>query len=242
MENSVRKLNSQQTESFDIEYIDNHMFEVLTQKLDWLIHSKQSLTMLDVGGGNGIYSDKFLAHYPNSQATLVEPEISLLNKNREHPNKKLHCSLFQELQIENNYDIIQFNWVLHHFVGDSYALSQQLQVDALNKAYQHLSKNGLVVIFENFYEGQLLNNLPSKLIYHLTASKALAPITQKLGANTAGVGVCFNSRENWHSKLINAGFHSVIHVPFYQFGNLGKLKSKLLHIEQQNVGLLIGIK
>ncbi|WP_447469148.1 hypothetical protein [Vibrio harveyi] len=97
-------------------------------------------------------------------------------------------------------------------------------------------------MFENFYEGLLVNNLPSSLIYRSTSSKLLAPLTQRLGSSTAGVGVCFHSRTTWHDMIIEAGFKTVLHVPFYAFGNLSSLKTKALHLRKQNVGLLIGKK
>ena len=242
MENSVRKLHSEQTTSFDTEYIDQRMFEILIKQLDMLYPTRQPFHLLDIGGGNGVYADKVLSHYTNSRVTLVEPEETLLEKNRRHPNKELKCSLFQDLELVIPYDIIQFNWVLHHFISDSYEATKNIQQQALEKAFNHLSSDGLVVIFENFYEGSLVRDLPSKLIYQMTASKALAPITSKLGANTAGVGVCFNSRETWHDMLLEAGFKVIVHIPFYSFGNLSQVKTRLLHLKDQNVGLLIAKK
>ncbi|WP_295895593.1 trans-aconitate 2-methyltransferase [uncultured Vibrio sp.] len=242
MENSVRQLQPEQTTSFDTEYIDKDMFNILTKQLDMLYPTNRPFHLLDVGGGNGLYADKILSRYPDSKVTLVEPEESLLNKNRSHPNKSVKCSQFQDLKLDSTYDIIQFNWVLHHFVSSSYKSTSELQLQALQKAHDALSPNGCIVIFENFYEGLLVRNLPSSLIYESTASKMLAPITRKLGANTAGVGVCFNSRGTWHDMLIEAGFKVILHVPFYTFGNLSTLKTKLLHLKQQNVGLLIGKK
>ncbi|MFA0628459.1 hypothetical protein AB4589_11605 [Vibrio sp. 10N.222.49.A3] len=63
MENSVRKLHSEQTTSFDTEYIDQKMFEILVKQLDMLYPTRQSFHLLDIGGGNGVYADKILSHY-----------------------------------------------------------------------------------------------------------------------------------------------------------------------------------
>ncbi|HDM8169040.1 TPA: class I SAM-dependent methyltransferase [Vibrio harveyi] len=242
MQEKVRQLDAQQTTSFDTEYIDKGMFEVLTKQLNMLYPTQQPFHLLDVGGGNGMYADKILNHYPNAQVTLIEPEASLIAKNRPNPNKHLVCHLFQDAALESSFDIIQFNWVLHHFVTDTYQSTKQVQQEALHCAYRHLTPGGLIVMFENFYEGLLVNNLPSSLIYRSTSSKLLAPLTQRLGANTAGVGVCFHSRTTWHDMIIEAGFKTVLHVPFYAFGNLSSLKTKTLHLRKQNVGLLIGKK
>lgn len=242
MDASVRKLNAAQTTSFDIEYIDQTMFDNLTKQIDMLFPTKHPFHLLDVGGGNGLYADKVLMRYPDANVTLIEPEHSLLIKNTAHPQKHLVEALFQETQFDIAFDIIQFNWVLHHFVSDTYSATKSLQLDALTRAFQLLNHGGLVVIFENFYEGMLVQNLPSSLIYQSTSSKLLAPITSRMGANTAGIGVCFNSRGVWHDMLLEAGFNTVLHVPFYAFGTLGVFKSRLLHLKQQNVGLLIGKK
>lgn len=238
----IRKLAPEQTVSFDIEYVDDAMFASLVKQLNMLYPTHHPFHLLDIGGGNGMYADKILSHYPNASVTLVEPEQSLIEKNNPHPRKHLVCSTFQDTIFPDKFDVIQFNWVLHHFVSDSYEASITLQKKALEHSFKNLSENGIVVVFENFYEGQFVHNLPGALIYQSTASKSLAPITKKMGANTAGIGVCFNSRSRWHDMILDAGFVSVLHVPFYEFGNLSKLKKQLLHIKQQNVGLLIGKK
>ncbi len=55
------------------------------------------------------------------------------------------------------------------------------------------------------YDGAVFDALPSHLIYELTASKALAGITWRMGANTAGVGVCFRSKRGWEKVIDQAG-------------------------------------
>lgn len=45
-----------------------------------LYPTQQPFHLLDVGGGNGMYADKILNHYPNAQVTLIEPEASLIAK------------------------------------------------------------------------------------------------------------------------------------------------------------------
>ncbi|WP_047042204.1 class I SAM-dependent methyltransferase [Vibrio mexicanus] len=242
MDVSVRKLRTDQTTSFDTEYIDQNMFDNLTKHIDMLFPTNLPFHLLDVGGGNGLYADKILNRYATAEVTLLEPERSLISKNVLHPRKHLIEALFQEESCEQPFDIIQFNWVLHHFVSHTYQSTTELQQSALTRAHDQLNARGLVIIFENFYEGMVVRNLPSSLIYQSTSSKILAPITSKMGANTAGVGVCFNSRSAWHDMLIEAGFKTILHVPFYAFGNLSVFKSRLLHLKQQNVGLLIGRK
>ncbi|MEF1230972.1 class I SAM-dependent methyltransferase, partial [Vibrio fortis] len=109
----VRKLTPEQTVSFDIEYIDDEMFAVLVKQINMLFPTHNPFHLLDVGGGNGMYADKILSHYPNCYVTLVEPEQSLIEKNHPHPRKQLVCSSFQDTIFAEKFDVIQFNWVLH---------------------------------------------------------------------------------------------------------------------------------
>jgi hypothetical protein len=58
-----------------------------------------------------------------------------------------------------------------------------------------------VSIWENIFEGALLTNLPGRAIFELTSIRAISKLARKLGANTAGVGVCFLSRPQWQADL-----------------------------------------
>jgi hypothetical protein len=44
-------------------------------------------------------------------------------------------------------------------------------------------------------------NARGRLIFNLTSNKAIAGFTKKMGANTAGVGVCFLSQKQWVETL-----------------------------------------
>ena len=242
MKADVRRLSTEQTEAFDVEYIDKALFLVLTTHIDKQFDTSQPFHLLDVGGGNGMYADKVLEHYPSADVTVVEPEQALLDKNRAHPNKHLQASTFQESSLQTRHDMIQFNWVLHHFVADSFSQTLNAQQNALDTAYQNLNPGGLLIVFENLYEGEWLHDLPGQLIYRCTASKLLTPLSRRMGANTAGVGVSFHSQTKWQQMIEKAGFRTTVYVPCYHFGNLGRLVKFGLHLKEQKVGMFIAIK
>ncbi|WP_159651188.1 methyltransferase domain-containing protein [Vibrio atypicus] len=242
MSEEIRLLDAEQTAAFDEEYISKEMFVQVTETLDRHLNTPEVSRYLDVGGGNGLYADKLLSRYPNSSVTVVEPEPSLLQKNRPHENKVLREGIFQDVDDLSDLDLIQFNWVLHHFVSSDYASTCNLQLNSLKQAHKMLAPGGLVIIFENFYEGMECSDKPGERIYHLTASKLLKPFTSRLGANTAGVGVAFHSELYWREQLMKAGFDQMFSTHCYDFGNLSPLKRKLLRIKEQRVGMLVGIK
>lgn len=243
MKNTVKLLDSSQTESFDTEYVDDYLFYIVVKAVDQYIKNIDKGEVIDVGGGNGMFIDRVLDYYPNLSATLVEPEPTLLYKNSSRDNKKLIESTFQDLTITStSTDLITLNWVLHHFVGCNYSSTYQLQLQALKKCYNLLKPGGIIFIFENFYEGKWVNDMPGNIIYHLTASSLMKDVTKKLGANTAGVGVSFHSHNAWVSMLKEAGFQIANTDICYPFGELSKAKKVALGLSGQFVGLLVGKK
>jgi ubiquinone/menaquinone biosynthesis C-methylase UbiE len=243
MISEVRLLEQAQTEAFDTEYVDDNLFSIVSKNMDRHFHREEKIPMMDVGGGNGRFSDKILTHYPNAEITVLEPEATLLEKNAYHKNKTLCSSTFQDYPEDNNtFDIIEFNWVLHHFVSHSYASTYDLQMRSLEKAYQLLKPGGVVVIFENFYEGFIDNDIPGNVIYHLTSSSVLKKLTKHLGANTAGVGVCFHSQKKWINMIKDVGFEIDSAQHCYDFGNLSIVKQLALGISKQYVGIILGKK
>jgi SAM-dependent methyltransferase len=243
MISEVRLLEQEQTEAFDTEYVDDNLFTMVTKNIERHFHREDSIPMMDVGGGNGRFSDKILNHYPNVDITILEPESTLLEKNAYHKNKTLYSNTFQNFpEDKSDFGIIEFNWVLHHFVSHSYASTYDLQLKSLEKAYKLLKPGGIVVIFENFYEGFFNDDMPGNVVYHLTSSSALKNITKRLGANTAGVGVCFHSQKEWTKMLNAAGFEIDSAQYCYDFGNLSTIKQLALGISKQYVGIIVGKK
>ena len=242
MKYNVKLLQTEQTYEFDTEYVDAKLFKLIQQAINNQHFSSREFEMLDVGGGNGKYVDRFLFNFPNANCTIVEPEQYLLDKNIRNRRKTLVAGTFQDLPKNKTFDAIQFNWVLHHFISDSYAKSCRLQLEGLNQAYDLLNPGGIVMIFENFYRGTLADDSASRVIYELTASRMLKYLTEKLGANTAGVGVCFHSENYWLEQLTEADFVDIDATHCYHFGNLNKLKQYILTIGEQRVGFILAKK
>ena len=234
----VRLLKTEQAQAFDEEYVCDTLFQQI--KPYYNIYSKQNrFDVLDVGGGNGVYADRLLRTFQRSHVTVLEPDAYLLSRNRSHQRKQIVQGTFQSAELSNySFDIIQFNWVLHHFVSNSYSKTRALQQEALREARMLLRPGGRIIILENFYDGFLFDNLPSRIIYSLTSNKWISPLIKHAGANTAGVGVCFNSKKCWEKQIKAAEFNHIQIEHCYDFSALGWLKRNLLGINKQHVGLI----
>lgn len=203
----IRKLSDAQVEAFDTEYVEGGRWATISELIQ-RDFPDGNFTLLDVGGGNGRFADRVLTQFPNSTATVLDNSESLLNRNLKNPRKTVICDSVTNLASigrSRRFDVVCFHWLLHHLVSDSYHETSKNQLEALKCAKELLSPRGRISVFENMYQGYLLRGLPGLLIYHLTSAKSLAAIVRGMGANTAGVGVCFRSNDGWTRMTAGAG-------------------------------------
>jgi len=233
----VKQLEDAQLETFDSEYVNSARWEIVKACIDRDFHD-EDFSFLDLGGGNGVFVDKILQHYPNSTATVLDNSELLLSKNTEHPRKTTILSSVEDMEDTlkgRKFDIIFMNWLLHHVISDTYERTTQYVLNTLRMTPNFLTDRGKVSVFENIYDGYIFDNLPSHLIYWLTSSKVLAVPVKKLGANTAGVGVCFRSKKNWENLIESSDLAILKYSDDAEWG-LSQIKRLILHIRSLRVG------
>ncbi|MGA7579040.1 MAG: class I SAM-dependent methyltransferase [Desulfobaccales bacterium] len=186
---------------FDTEYVHlentNRIIAFLRQYF-----GNKSFSILDIGGGSGLFLDNLLGAFPASRGMLVDASKFLINKNKENARKELvYSEFFTWAKRAHNkvekFDLINMNWILHHLVASSYRLSVINIKEAIQIATSLCSINGIISIYEQCCNGIIIDNLPGYLIYCLTSSNLIKPIIRKCGALSAGVGVCFQSKLQW---------------------------------------------
>jgi ubiquinone/menaquinone biosynthesis C-methylase UbiE len=237
MMNSIRKLSNEQIESFDVEYIPDSWWQEISKTLRRIV-PREDFNFLDIGGGNGLFADRILCDFPESKGVILDNSSLILNKNRINERKKLICDSVENLETifrEEKFDIIFANWVLHHLIYQNYLETRKFIVKTLTVVKKLLSPSGRISIIENMYDGILINNLPSHLIFALTSSKTIAPLVKVLGANTAGCGVCFLSKKQWEYSISKSG----LKIDTYTDGTIWKfplLQKVFLHLGSIRVG------
>lgn len=203
---AIKKLDDQQVEAFDTEFVDDARWGPISNFIDRDFPDGE-FSFLDVGGGNGVFADRLLAAYPKSTGMVLDNSAVLLSRNVPNPRKATICTSAENVATLNHrFDLISVNWVLHHLVGHSYRESRQHQLSTLQALRGLLTERGRVSIYENNYLGWVLPDLPGRLIFELTSSKLLSSVVGKMGANTAGVGVCFLSKRQWFETVGKAGY------------------------------------
>ena len=68
-----------QTQTFDVEYVDDNLWETLKPRLEECVTSA-SPSILDIGGGNGVFVDRIIEYFDNVEAVLIEPATNLYKK------------------------------------------------------------------------------------------------------------------------------------------------------------------
>jgi SAM-dependent methyltransferase len=203
----VDKLTDEQLAAFDTEYVDDRRWPSISNAIS-LDFPTGRFSFLDLGGGNGVFADRVLNHYPEATGTVLDASTMLLRKNTEHARKRvMHGDAALLVGHEERYDIIFINWLLHHLVSrGSYRATRQNIRKALQAAKNLLLSDGRLSVFENDYDG-FIDGAPGRLIFALTSSAVLAPLIRSMGANTAGVGVCFLSHREWEATFKSCGLH-----------------------------------
>jgi len=191
----TKQLSDEQLSQFDTEYVTDEMWKPIEREIARDFPSG-GFSFLDLGGGNGIFADRILRAYPNSTGTVLDSSELLLSRNSRSPRKEVVLGDAMRIEALGQYDIIFCNWLLHHLVASSYRRTRQNIDAALHACANHLTPNGRFSLYDNDYSGYI-DNAPSRLIFLLTSSKVLARVVKSMGANTAGVGVCFLSDREW---------------------------------------------
>lgn len=208
MEAGIKKLSNEQTSKFDKEYVVGPRLEVFIRLLSEKFSRDEVFNVIDIGGGNGALADKILAEFPSCRVTVLDNSSHLLEKNSVNERKDLICCSAADLATklpDKHYDLACFHWVLHHFVTQGYEGTIDTVINVLAGLQPKMKDNARFSVFENMYDGYFGSDYPGKIIFELTSLEFLAPIFKKMGANTAGIGVCFHSSRAWDRIFARAG-------------------------------------
>jgi hypothetical protein len=203
----VRRLHEDQLEQFHGDCVYPARFSKICKLIDQDFPGGK-FSFLDIGGGSGVFTNRVLERYPLSRGTLLDNSELMHDINIAHPRKALVMGSAEELHTvlgEQRFDIIFLNFLLHHLVMNSYADTRTMQRKVLSSVALSVGANGKISIMEHMCNGAVFENSPSLLIYHMTSSRWVSPIMRRLGANSAGVGVCFLDERQWFREFERVG-------------------------------------
>src|SRR5262245_6771404 len=118
-------------------------------------------SLLDVGGGTGFFATAVQREFPHAAITILDLDESSVRKGRESGLNALQGSILDppdEIRAKK-FDVVSFNLMLHHIIGDDEPSTYDLQRRALEQGRSLMTNEGKMFVHEICYEGRVLRDL-----------------------------------------------------------------------------------
>lgn len=183
------------------------------------ISKKKKVTILDVGGGAGYFSKQLETILPK----YIELDIYLLDTNKydtwNDKKSKIHFIQGDALSISEifsnkMFDYVFCNMLFHHLLGESFKESSKIREKCLKNIVGVLKDDGKIGIIDNYNNGLFIDSISCRIIYAMTniRNPMIVKICKRFGSNSAGVGVCMQSRRMWQNLIKKSGLRIVEEV------------------------------
>jgi hypothetical protein len=209
--------------SFTLHHYEKHF-------LDFIQHTTKNsaFSFLDIGGGNGFFAKTVLDTNPMSTVTVIDPAAKLLNKITDKKIIKIIGSIPYDFPSEDKYDYIHLKEVIHHITGNTIKETKELLKTSLSLIKRHLNTNGYLMIHDLFYEGYVYPPITRFLIFYLLILQNKLRIKIPIKEFLMNLSVCFYTRQELKSLLLESGFIIVDYGEEYWDTNF-KTNLMLLH-------------
>lgn len=205
----------------------------------------QGIRILDIGGASGYFAMLLKSFFQENGAEVYVLDITAYDTWTDSAlGRDIHfiCDSVENLDkhfSSNTFDIVFANRVFHHFIDESWCATLTGMDRYLHAIRNLLKDNGTFFIMDHFYNGMIMDAASSFLIYSLTSIQdpVLSRIVKKLGAETAGVGVCFQSEKMWVNRIQKCGFDILLieKSKYYKLGLLKRLGLMNKEVSKNNI-------
>jgi ubiquinone/menaquinone biosynthesis C-methylase UbiE len=190
-------------------------------------HGRDEAKLLDIGGGNGNFSNLITENCPDINVTILDPSKKLLSEIENPKITKIIGELPDEIPLNGTFDYIHIKEVLHHITGKTVSESNMLLKESLMCVNDLLDKNGFLFIHEDFYEGYVIKKMPSYLIFYLLKIQNMLKVELPVKEFILGLKVYFYSRKELKKTLKECGFE-IVDIKLDYWSNTTKKKIMLL--------------
>ncbi|KAA6335961.1 hypothetical protein EZS27_015845 [termite gut metagenome] len=175
--------------------------------------NRSTLRILDIGGASGNFALALYEFFNNH----CEVEVFVLDTTKYDTWVKFTDKItfvvgsadnLDKLFEVNTFDLVFVNRTIHHFVRNSWKTSIDGIAIIMTQIRSILKRNGNLCIVDFSFNGLLYDKASSKIIYALTSCKLpiITTVCKKLGGESAGIGVCFLSKQMWLNLFSQTGF------------------------------------
>ena len=207
-EDNTRVINDYQKKIYaDMEKTNSEQLFSKYSDILQMYRGKSALKILDIGGASGYFALKLKEYFLNTNCEVTVIDSTKFDTWGEFSEKinfvETSADNIDEIFPENTFDIIFANRAFHHCVRNTWKKTIEGIDEIINKINGILNKNGVLCITEHFFDGLLADGLSSRLVYEISSNKRkiIIKICNKIGVESAGIGVCFLSKKTWIKKL-----------------------------------------
>jgi tRNA1(Val) A37 N6-methylase TrmN6 len=183
------------------------------------IDRKGYATGADIGGSVGQFANLLKNRCKKLvQIDVIDPSVRSRNSFCGVEGVHFFHTSLEQLNADRKYDFAVVSFVLHHIVRNTNRQTYEAQKTFISKVSSILKEDGVIFVVENIYEGVFGTDIGGRVIYEITKLKSIAPLTRKLGANTAGEGVRFRNQRSWDIMFKSVGLRELDSVLNKEFG------------------------
>lgn len=180
---------------------------------------KEQLMILDIGGGGGYFA-RYMKEQIRGGNGYTKLKIFVIDTVTydawDIEDDDIEYILCDAVNLSNifekeSFDYIFCNMFVHHLIGNNYKASANIRKNVFESVEKILKKDGKLLVTDNFNDGFLLNSISCRIVYALTTctNPVLRPLFFRLGAHSAGSGVCMMSEKMWENLLEDTGFRII---------------------------------
>lgn len=206
---------------------------------------KHNLKILDIGGASGHFAYLLKQYFAENEVEVFVVDMMEYNTwRKDELGSDIHfvCESVENLSSlfsEKSFDIIFANRVFHHLIDKTWVKTLNGMECCMSVIRSLLKEGGMLCIMDHFYNGIIADSSTSFLIYILTSIKnpAFARLVKKLGAEAAGVGVCFQSEKMWMKRLEKCGFDIkyVERSEYYRLSGIKRIGLLSKNVSRNNI-------
>lgn len=195
--------------------------------INFIKKSNTKSSLLDIGGGAGLFAKLLKDEIPFMNITIVDPSKELLAKIKDESINMKIGYLPNNIELSyKSFDYIHIKMVIHHLVGNNINNSKLQLRESLKSIRRLLKDGGYILLHDYYYESFISPSIGRNIIFYALKLQNMLHVKIPAKEFRIGLQVLFYTRAELRSMLAECGFEICeIHQEFISNNDI---RSRLL--------------